>query len=48
MKEWNKPEMKELNVSNTEGFARSGDTVDGHWESLDGTVRFDTYTGCIC
>ena len=45
MREWNKPEMKELNLSNTEGFAFNGTVVDGHWESKDGSVRFDTYSG---
>jgi asparagine synthase (glutamine-hydrolysing) len=48
MKEWNKPEIKELNVSDTEGFSWHATVVDGYWTSKDGTVTKPTYSGPAC
>lgn len=45
MKKWSNPEMMELNLSDTEGFARNGDKEDGYWNSIDNTWGFVTYSG---
>jgi hypothetical protein len=45
MKEWNKPELKELNVSNTEYWATSGSKQDGSYKSADGKYDIPTYSG---
>lgn len=45
MKNWNKPELQELNLNSTEYYALTGTTVDGEYTSYDGTYHKYTYSG---
>jgi len=45
MKNWSNPEMKELNVSNTEHWQLTGTNVDGTWRDENSDQYYDTYSG---
>lgn len=46
MKEaWEKPEIDELNVTNTEYYASEGNSVDGQYVSIDGKTSWYTFSG---
>jgi hypothetical protein len=46
MKQWNSPEMKELNVSNTEKWADEGNNVDAWlWDDENKEVLKYYYSG---
>lgn len=45
MKQWNAPEMNEMNINGTEYMAFSGKQVDGQYLSDDGKYQFPTYSG---
>lgn len=46
-KTWNIPEVKDMEISNTEYYARNGQKVDGSYVDNNGTVIAYTYSGAF-
>lgn len=42
---WKTPEIDELEVTNTEYYASTGNNVDGQYVSVDGKTSWYTYSG---
>lgn len=45
MKEWMKPELEKMEISDTEYFVLSGKNQDGYYVSNDGKFYTPTYSG---
>ena len=45
MKEWKAPELKELNLRDTEYFTFNGTVQDGTYKSGDGKYEIPTFSG---